>query len=66
MYGVLPRELFFADFFRHVYNQVAEPVHDISNQKLAIVFLMIALGYLFDLNSPPRESSSLWISPLHC
>ena len=56
MYGVLPREYFFASFFDHVYSNSSDPSHEISNQKLAIVFLMIALGYLFDLNSPPRQS----------
>ncbi|KAL7418056.1 fungal-specific transcription factor domain-containing protein [Mrakia frigida] len=58
MYGVLPREYFFSSYFDHVYSNSSDPAHEISNQKLAIVFLMIALGHLFDLNSPPQSKNS--------
>lgn len=57
MYGCLPREVFFASFLPHVYPGPHEPEHDISSQKLAVVFYVLALGGLFDLYLPPRESS---------
>ena len=50
----IPRPLFETDFLLHVY-KLDEPV---DAHKLACVFLVMALGVMFDLTGPPCELCS--------
>lgn len=52
-YMPIPRPLFETDFLLHVY-KLDEPV---DAHKLACVFLVMALGVMFDLTGPPCTSA---------
>lgn len=51
MYDVITKADFSNDLFPHVFAQTG--VKNVNVHKLAVVFMVLSLGALFDLNSPP-------------
>lgn len=54
---IVPRSSFYEHFFPHFYpnEPTSQPV---NNHRLAVLYMILSLGSLFDLNVPARESFS--------
>lgn len=48
-YQIIPPEMFQSDHLAHAYDLEAQP----NAHKLACVFLVMAIGVMFDLHRPP-------------
>jgi hypothetical protein len=51
-YQIIPPEMFQTDHLTHAYDMDAQP----NAHKLACVFLVMAIGVMFDLHRPPCKS----------